>query len=80
MGFIFQDRRERAGLNIKFRLGNPVELLEEFLASASIRQLKILRDVVKGVIVEEVVEVPIGEKEREQLENITEVVKPPTEH
>jgi hypothetical protein len=75
---VFRVRRERAGVNADFALENPRELLDEFLASSSVRQLKILREVAKGMRFEEA---PPEDKQPDRpTEVITEVVKPPTAH
>jgi|SRR5262249_3155075 len=85
MGMVFQARRKRAGLNEYFRLGNDQcqikQMLDEFLQSASLRQLKMLQKMADGII-EEIVGDPteIEKQEKAKLETITEVVKPPIKH
>jgi len=58
-------------------------MLDEFLQSASLRQLRMLEKMAGG-IKEELVTDPQLIKELEEnetkLENATEIVKPPTEH
>jgi hypothetical protein len=82
MMHVFKIRRERAGLNAdNFRLENSGQLLDEFLQSLSIRQLKLVREMAKGarIEVEKVTDQEIKELEKSE-ELITEVVEPPTEH
>ena len=54
---VFQVRRERAGLDANnFGVSNPLQRLDEFMKSCSMRQLKLLRGIAKRMILEEVQE------------------------
>lgn len=83
MGYIFQIRRERAGISadVGFRLLEPSRQLDEFLQSASLRQLKMLRTMANGMK-EEIVTDPqlLKEADNMECEEISEVVQPPTKH
>jgi hypothetical protein len=80
MAQVFQQRRERAGMEAPFRSSNPMELLEEFLATLNVEQLKIFRKIAKSVGPgKRMLELEIPD-EVKQVEEITEVVKPPTAH
>jgi len=85
MGMVFQERRKRTGQSEYFRLGNDQwqikQMLDEFLQSASLRQLRMLQKMASGIL-EEIVPFQTEEEKREsaKLETITEVVKPPIKH
>jgi hypothetical protein len=51
MGFVMQARRERAGISsdIPLSIAEPEQQLDEFLNASSIRQLKMLREMAKGM-------------------------------
>ena len=57
MTAVLQARRERAGLDANnFLVPNPMQQLDEFMKSCSMRQLKMLRGIAKRMILEEVQE------------------------
>ena len=59
-------------------MSNPEQILDEFLRTASIRQLGLLREMAGGMKMELVKEKDIPKPEG-KVDVITEVVKPPTE-
>jgi hypothetical protein len=76
---VFEMRRKRSGLSSEFRLGgDPLEILDEFLRSSSIEQLKMLRQIAESLIVERVE--PEEVEACEGLDVVDEIVQPPTQH